>query len=82
MLALTRFPFRLNWYARYPSEFLDLRQPGAGTEAATSQSPEAFAALERQANRFAEHVGLGQATGAQPLPAKNEDALRSLGYID
>ena len=82
MLAITRFPYRLNWYARYPSEFLDLRQPGAAAEAGKSENPEAFAALERQANRFAEHVGLGEATSAHPLPAKNEEALRSLGYID
>jgi len=82
MLALTRFPYRLNWYARYPSEFLDLRQPGIATEADPNEKAEAFAALERQAKRFAEHVGLGQATGAHPLPAKNEEALRSLGYID
>jgi len=82
MLALTRFPYRLNWYARYPNEVMDLRSLEASPEGLDPPSPEVIASLEAKAQAFAAQAGLGQARGAEPLSQESEEALRSLGYID
>lgn len=82
MLAVTRYPFRLNWYERYPSERLDLREPGSNATKAGDQGAETFAVLEDQARRFVERFGLGAASPDMPISPNNERALRSLGYID
>ena len=82
MLAVTRYPFRLNWYERYPSERLDLRGPGSKPAQAGDRDAESFAALEDQARRFVERVGLGSSNPDVLISPKNERALRSLGYID
>jgi arylsulfatase A-like enzyme len=82
MVAVTRYPFKLNWYERYPSEFFDLsRDPGeqAGQQA---RHPEVFAILEQQAREFVARTGLAGGNAQQPLPPESEEALRSLGYID
>ncbi len=82
MVAVTRYPFKLNWYERYPSEFFDLsRDPGeqAGQQA---RHPEVFAILEQQAREFAARTGLAGGNVQEPLHPESEEALRSLGYID
>ncbi len=82
MLALTRYPFRLNWYARYPSEMVDLRSGGGSSDSLDPPSPELIASLRAEAQGFAARVGLGQARSPEPLTRESEEALRSLGYID
>ena len=82
MVAVTRYPFKLNWYERYPSELFDLsRDPG---EQAHQQQrhPEIFSILEQQAREFATRTGLAGGKAQEPLSPESEKALRSLGYID
>jgi arylsulfatase A-like enzyme len=78
MVAVTRYPYKLNWYERYPSELFDLR---AGTAEQVEQ-PEVFRALEAQAQEFVERAGLGGERAGEPLSPETEAALRQLGYLD
>jgi arylsulfatase A-like enzyme len=79
MVSVTRYPFKLNWYERYPSELLDLRrEPGSQMR----DAPEIASVLEEQAREFADRVGLAAGRAKEPLPLEAEDALRSLGYVD
>jgi arylsulfatase A-like enzyme len=82
MLALTRYPFRLKWYARYPSELVDLRRRRGDSPGAMAPLAGARAALEAEAQGFALGLGLGDVTPGLPLPERSEEALRSLGYSD
>ena len=82
MLAVTRYPFKLNWYERYPSEFFDLSGDPGEQALAEAQHPEVFASLEQQAREFAARTGLAGGKAQEPLPPESEEALRSLGYID
>jgi len=82
MLAVTRYPFRVNWYERYPNERLDLRKPGSVPAEIRERDNETFAALEDEARRFVERFGLGASNPDVRISPDNESALRSLGYID
>ena len=82
MLALTRYPFRLKWYARYPSELVDLRGRRGDFSPATARIAAAHAGLEAEAQGFARRLGLGEGAQTLPLTENREEALRSLGYID
>jgi len=82
MVAVTRYPFKLNWYERYPSELFDLsRDPGEQT-LQQARHPEVFSILEQQAREFADRARLGGGQAQEPLSPESEEALRSLGYID
>ena len=82
MLALTRYPFRVNWYARYPSEFVDLRPRKDPSQVLPPPPSELFASLQAEAELFAARARLGENVAPEPLPPESEEALRSLGYID
>jgi len=82
MLAVTRYPFRINWYARYPSEVVDLRTPAQASPALPPPPPELIAALRAKAEQFAARARLGEDVAPEPLSPESEEALRSLGYID
>jgi arylsulfatase A-like enzyme len=83
MVSVTRYPFKLNWYGRYPSEFFDLRRnPGEQPTEQALHRPEVFAALEQEARAFADRAGLAAGRVEKPLPPDAERALRSLGYLD
>ncbi len=82
MLALTRYPFRLKWYARYPSELVDLRRRRGDSPGAAAPLAQARAALEAEAQDIALGLGLGDGAPGLPLTEKSEEALRSLGYTD
>ena len=82
MLALTRYPYRLQWYARYPSKLVDLRGQTASRDPAISAPEGLEAALGQEAQGLATRLGLAGDAPAAPLPQKNEEALRSLGYIE
>jgi hypothetical protein len=82
MLAVTRYPFRINWYARYPSEVVDLRPPAQASPALPPPPPELIAALRAEAEQVAARARLGEDVAPEPLSPESEEALRSLGYID
>lgn len=83
MLSVTRYPFKLNWYERYPSEFFDLSgDPGEQARQPALHHPEVFSALEEQAREFADRLGLAARQATPPLPPEAEEALRNLGYVD
>ncbi|MBC8188122.1 MAG: sulfatase [Proteobacteria bacterium] len=82
MVAVTRYPFKLNWYERYPSELFDLsRDPGEQARQQARHS-EVFSILEQQAREFAARTGLAGGKAQQRLSPETEAALRALGYID
>ena len=82
MVAVTRFPFKLNWYERYPSELFDLREDPGEQVPRGAERREVFAALEEQAREFVERTGLGGGRVVEPLSSDAEEALRNLGYLD
>jgi len=82
MVAVTRYPFKLNWYEHYPSELFDLSRDPAEQDHRQARHPEVFAVLEQQAREFAARSGLTSKQAPAPLSRESEDALRSLGYLD
>ena len=82
MVAVTRFPYKLNWYERYPSELYDLREGADEQLGSGARRSEVLALLEEQAREFAERTGLGSPREAAPLSPDAEKALRNLGYLD
>lgn len=82
MVAVTRYPFRLHWYARYPAELRDLRAAKTNPEETAMRFPQAFSALGDAARHFAKNAGLGTATPPVPVSEENEETLRSLGYLE
>lgn len=90
MASVIEYPFKLDWYERYPAELYDLRwDPGEQSEL-SAHHPDEAAALRAAAERFADEAGLradatADATkeGAAPeLDPAQRQSLRALGYID
>jgi hypothetical protein len=84
MAALTRWPFKLIWFQRYPAELYDLSwDPMERSDQAAIQ-PEVSASLLKEIRRLIYAAGLADATtdkSAVPSAAELE-ALRGLGYLE
>jgi len=82
MMAVTRYPFKLNWYERFPSELFDVSRDPGEQAPRQAQHPEVFSMLDQQAREFAARAGLASGKAPERLSPESEEALRSLGYID
>ncbi len=83
MLALTRFPYRLLWFDRYPAELYDLRWDAGERSNLVTVQPETAARLGAEAARFVESSDLPDPRDVDPVKLQPEilRALRALGYV-
>jgi len=84
MAAITRWPFKLIWFERYPAELYDLSwDPMERSDLAAIQ-PEVGAPLLEEVRRMIREVGLGDGTpGDAAVPSTAElEVLRGLGYVE
>jgi hypothetical protein len=58
MLALTRYPFKLIWFERYPAELYDLSWDARERSDQASIQPEVAARLESELRGFIEESGV------------------------
>jgi arylsulfatase A-like enzyme len=84
MAAITRWPFKLIWFQRYPAELYDLSwDPMERSDLALIQ-PEAVAPLLEEVRRLMGEAGLAElSTRKAAVPSAAElEVLRGLGYVE
>jgi arylsulfatase A-like enzyme len=83
MVALTRWPFKLIWFEKYPAELYDLsRDPRERSDLAELR-PEISGPLIEEAQRLAAELGLVNFERKIEVPSDAElEALRGLGYVE
>jgi arylsulfatase A-like enzyme len=84
MASMLRYPFKLHWYERYPSELYDLSWDPEEQSEISAHRPEVVEALSEELSRFVAAAGLeGGDPDGRVTPREDEiEALRALGYID
>jgi arylsulfatase A-like enzyme len=83
MAALTRWPFKLIWFQRYPAELYDLSWDPSERSDLAKLRPEVSGPLIEEARRLADEIGLLDSSGETEVPSEAElEALRSLGYAE
>lgn len=84
MVAWTRHPHRLLWFADHPAELYDLRWDPAERSNLVDVQPEIAAELTREVERFIAAGNLPDPSGVDPsmLAPELVRALRELGYLE
>jgi arylsulfatase A-like enzyme len=84
MASLIDYPYKFNWFERYPPELYDLRWDTDEESDLAAHQPEQVARLTRDLADFVAAVGFGgEERQPEELPSLEAvEALRALGYID
>jgi arylsulfatase A-like enzyme len=83
MVALTRWPFKLIWFDRYPAELYDLSWDPLEKSDLSLLRPEVTNPLIEEAQRRVGEIGLVSAAAEVEPPSDAEiEALRGLGYVE
>lgn len=83
MVALTRWPFKLIWFEKYPAELYDLSWDPRERSDLAYLRPEISGPLIEEAQRLAAELGLVNSERKIEAPSDAElEALRGLGYVE
>jgi len=83
MIALTRWPFKLIWFEKYPAELYDLSWDPMERSDLANLRPEISGPLIEEAQRLAADLGLANLERKIEVPSDAElEALRGLGYAE
>ena len=83
MAALTRWPFKLIWFQRYPAELYDLSWDPSERSDLAALRPEISGSLIKDVQRLMDEIGLASsAEGIETPSAAELEALRGLGYVE
>jgi hypothetical protein len=84
MAAITRWPFKLIWFRRYPAELYNLSWDPAERSDLAAIEPEVSASLLKEIQRLMNEAGIADGAGDEAVtPSAAElKALRGLGYVD
>lgn len=84
MASVIRYPYKLQWFERYPDELYDLSwDPDERSELSLNR-PELVAELQAEIKDFVRLTNLDGGEPEEPEPMSPEaiESLRALGYID
>ncbi|HYD50369.1 MAG TPA: sulfatase [Terriglobales bacterium] len=81
MVAVIRYPYKLNWYARYPAQLYNIEEDPREEFDLASAHPDV---VERLSSTAQQKIRAGQLGGPEPvaIDSKAREALRVLGYED
>jgi hypothetical protein len=82
MAALIRYPYKLNWYARYGSELYDIERDAAEQRDLVAEQPALTEALRAEVLERIERSGLFVPQGHGQTDRRTREVLRALGYGD
>lgn len=84
MAALIDYPYKFNWFERYPAEIYDLRWDMDEESDLSSHQPDLVSRFSRDIEGFVAAAGLADPERRpEVLPSREQvEALRALGYID
>jgi len=84
MASLIDYPYKFNWFERYPPELYDLRWDTDEQSDLSGHQPELVSRFGRELADFIVATGLDDPERQPEVPPSREqvEALRALGYID